>query len=103
MKDEFKSIQYYTTAKIIYKKLTITVVQKSEIITIRNIKAFFQVNKGSELEKVDVIAQKVINALEKPKNLKHKKEFKKCKKFWNIFKTTNQYQTKLEKNKLKLK
>ena len=43
------------------------------------------------------MAQRVLNALQKQTDLKHKKELEKLKKFWDILKTTNQHHTKWEK------
>ncbi len=43
------------------------------------------------------MAQKALNAFQKPKNLEHKKELGRLKKFWDVLKTNNQHHTKLEK------
>ena len=94
MEKKLKSIQCHATAKIARKKLTETVAQKGGIITIGDIRASFQAREESELQKVEAAAEKAINALQKQKDLKHKKELRKFKKFWDILKTMNQYHMK---------
>ena len=49
MKNEFKSIQRYITVKVVYKKFTKTILQKSAVITVRDIKVSFQVKEEIKL------------------------------------------------------
>ncbi len=59
-----------------------------------DVKASFQAKKESELQKAEAIAQRALNTLQKQKDLEHKKELGRLKKFWDVLKTTNQHHTK---------
>ena len=94
VEDELKSVQRHATAKAARKKLMGTVAQKGGIITVRDVRAFFQVREESELQKAEAAAQRAINALQRQKDLEHKKELGRIKKLWDILKTTNQHHAK---------
>ena len=78
------------------------VTQKSEVITVKDVRASVQAKKKSELPKAEAMAQRAINILQKQKDLEYKKEVGRLKKFWDIFKTTNQYHTKWEKKQAQI-
>ena len=94
MEDELKSVQRHTTAKAARKKFTGTVAQKGGVITVGDVRASFQAKEESELQKAEAMAQRALNALQKQKDLEHKKELGRLKKFWDVLKTTNQHHTK---------
>ncbi len=62
-----------------------------------DVKASFQAKEESELQKAEAMAQRALNAPQKQKDLEHKKELGRLKKFWDVLKTTNQHHTKWEK------
>ncbi len=97
MENELKSVQCHATKKTARKKLTGTVAQKGGVIIVGDVRVSFKAKEESELQKAEAMVQKAINALQKQKDLKHKKEFGRLKKFWDIFKTTNQHHTKWAK------
>ena len=94
-----KSVQRHATAKAARKKLTGMVAQKGGVITMKDVRASFQAKEERELQKAEAMAQKAINALQKRKDLEHKKELGRLKKFWDILKTTNQHHAKWGKKK----
>ena len=89
VEDELKSVQRHATAKAAHKKLTGTVTQKGRVITVRDVRASFQAKEESALQKAEAAAQRAINALQRQKDLEHKKELGRLKKFWDVLKTTN--------------
>ncbi len=97
MEDELKSVQRRATAKAARKKLTGTVAQKVGVITFGDVRGSFQAKEESELQKAEAMAQKALNALQKQKDLEHKKELRRLKKFWDVLKTANQHHSKWEK------
>ena len=97
VEDELKSVQRHASAKAARKKLNGTVAQKGGVITVGDVRASFQAKEESELQKAEAMAQRALNALQKQKDLEHKKELGRLKKFWDVLKTTNQHHTKWEK------
>lgn len=102
VEDELKTVQHHATARTVCKKFTGTITQKDGVITVGDVRASFQVKKKSELQKAKVVVQRVLDALQKQKDLEHKKEPGRLKKFWDILETTNQHHTQEEKSKHKL-
>ncbi len=81
VEDELKSVQRHVTAKTVRKKLTGTVAQKGGIITVGDVRASFQAKDESELQKAEAMAQRALNSLQKQKDLEHKEELRRFRKF----------------------
>ncbi len=94
MKDELKPIQGHAIAKSEYKKLIGTVPKEDEVSILENISASFQVKKKCELPKTEADSQRTINALQRQKDLTHKKKLERLKKFFDVLKITNQHHAK---------
>ena len=94
VEDELKSEKRHATGKAARQKLTGMVAQKGRVITVGDVRTSFQAREESELQKAEAVAQRAINVLQRQKDLEHKKELGRLKKFWNILKTTNQHHAK---------
>lgn len=97
IEDELKSVQQHATVKSARNKLSGTVAKKGGVITVGDVRASFQAREQTELQKAEVAAQRAIKALQKQKDLQHKKELGRLKKFWDVLKTTNQHHARWEK------
>lgn len=101
IEDELKSVQEHATVKAARKKIAGTVAKKGGVITVGEVRASFQAREQSELQKAEVAAQKAINALQRQKDLQHRKELGRLKKFWDVLKTNNQHHARWEKKQAK--
>ncbi len=79
VEDDFKSTQNHITTKAERQKLNETVAKNCMVITLVDIRVSFQARGKSKL-------QKAINLLQKQKDLEHKKELGRLKKFWDVLK-----------------